>query len=71
MAKFPWKREKKLSSYEMPADKQPICPHCEKPTDGLMSRQLEHDVGKVFVWTCPRCLKILGVGHRSSHVWTN
>ena len=53
-----------LNDYLMPEDKHPICPKCDQPTDGLMSRQIASDMGKAYVWCCPRCFAILGVSHR-------
>lgn len=57
-----------MENYRMPADRNPICPHCEREIDGLMSRTIKTNAGKGYVWTCPECLVILGVGHRSGYV---
>ncbi len=53
-----------LNEYVMPEGQHPICPKCDQPTDGLMSVKIRSDMGKAFVWCCPRCQAILGVTHR-------
>jgi hypothetical protein len=53
-----------LKDYMMPEGSHPVCPKCEKSTDGLMSVKIQSDMGKAFVWCCPRCHAILGVTHR-------
>jgi tRNA(Ile2) C34 agmatinyltransferase TiaS len=63
-----FRRERSLTNYRMPEDRNPICPFCEKDIDGLMSRSIKADAGRGYVWTCPRCLKVLGVSHRSGYI---
>jgi uncharacterized protein with PIN domain len=45
-------------------DKQPICPHCEKPITEVryfeQSGKIAMKVARLYV--CPHCLKVLGVG---------
>ncbi|MEM7140768.1 MAG: hypothetical protein AAF548_07005 [Actinomycetota bacterium] len=57
-------RRRGLKDYRMPDDTHPVCPKCDRPTDGLMSRQIASDMGKAYVWCCPYCHVILGVTHR-------
>ena len=59
---------KQVFEFHERQDLLPICPHCEKEIDGLMSRYIKTAAGRGYVWTCPRCLKVLGVGHRSGYV---
>ncbi|MEM7275062.1 MAG: hypothetical protein AAF547_18410 [Actinomycetota bacterium] len=63
-----WRKQKRLNNYHMPADRNPICPHCDREIDGLMSRAIDANAGRGYVWTCPRCLRVLGVSHRSGYV---
>ena len=62
MGRFKIKR--RLEHYRMPEERNPVCPHCEREIDGLMSRRMT----RITAWTCPRCLKILGVSDRAIHM---
>ena len=61
-------KRKRLENYRFPEDRDPICPHCDQPIDGLMSRNIRSDAGRGYVWACPRCTRVLGVSHRSGYV---
>ena len=63
-----FKRQRNMNNYYMPEDRHPICPHCKKQIDGLMSRKVDSSFGTAYVWACPECLNVLGVGHRSGFV---
>ena len=63
-----FRRERSLKNYRMPDDRNPICPFCQKDIDGLMSRSIKADAGRGYVWTCPRCFKVLGVSPRSGYI---
>lgn len=39
-------------------ERDPICPHCEKPIEEPRVREYRDDVKAVY---CPHCQKILGV----------
>lgn len=63
-----WRKQRRLTNYHMPDDKSPVCPHCKLDIDGLMSRAIDANAGKAYVWSCPRCMTILSVTHRSGYV---
>lgn len=63
-----WRRQAKLHNYYMPEEKLPVCPHCDEEVDGLMSRRIETNAGRGYVWTCPKCLVIIGISHRSGYM---
>lgn len=62
------RRRAKLKNYQMPSEMSPICPHCEREVQGLVSRQINSDAGRAFVWACPKCAKIVGVTQRSGYI---
>ncbi|MHC4521096.1 MAG: hypothetical protein ACYTAS_21085 [Planctomycetota bacterium] len=49
-------------------DVAPVCPHCDRWLDEIFARQtsLGETGGKNAVYFCPHCLKVLGVGDRTS-----
>lgn len=51
------------------ADYDPICPHCEKPIVEVQWRQIEA-VNAEYLFTCPNCRKVIGVGVRKA-AWIN
>ncbi len=49
---------------DVPGRPSPVCPHCETTLDGVVRQQLDEGLGKAYLWTCPRCRKVLGISHR-------
>lgn len=46
-------------------DLRPICPHCEREIDSLLSNKLDSSfLSARSVYCCPQCKKILGMSHR-------
>ena len=46
------------------ADRDPLCPHCEKKLKTLWYRELRCLLGKRYLYFCPSCNKCLGISHR-------
>ena len=42
----------------------PICPHCEKELNEILTRKVESNFGVRFIYFCSKCKKTLGVSHR-------
>ena len=46
----------------------PLCPHCEREIERLLSKKIESQVemnlGVRYVYFCGHCKKVLGVSHR-------
>ncbi len=57
----------KLASEEITYD--PICPHCDKEMAEVHWRRLEA-VNAEYLFVCPNCHKVLGVGVRKAG-WIN
>jgi len=51
------------------ADYYPVCPHCSKEIKELDWRQM-HATNAEYIFTCPKCRKIVGVGVRKA-AWLN
>lgn len=54
---------------EQQVDYDPLCPHCEKPIVEVHWRQIEA-VNAEYLFICPNCRKVLGVGVRKA-AWIN
>ena len=50
----------KVSSKE--ADYDPLCPHCEKEINEIHWRRIKSLSGYEYLFICPACKKIIGVG---------
>jgi len=57
----------KVASKE--ANYNPLCPHCEKTIDEVHWRQIEA-VNAEYLFFCPKCKKVLGIGVRKA-AWIN
>ena len=42
----------------------PVCPHCEQALRTVNFREIRSMLGKLFIYFCPSCRKVLGVSHR-------
>ena len=45
-------------------DIQPICPHCSKALQRILSNEVKTFLGKRYIYFCPECRKVLGISHR-------
>ncbi len=59
--------EEKITTRE--ADYDPVCPHCSTEIKEVHWRQMTA-MNAEYVFTCPKCRKVLGVGVRKAG-WIN
>ncbi len=46
------------------AREAPVCPHCTKAIDTLLTRKVKSMFGVRHLYYCQHCRKVLGVSHR-------
>lgn len=42
----------------------PVCPHCNEVLSTVWNHTMQGMFGKRYVYSCPKCRKVLGISHR-------